>query len=81
MRRAASAVPTNIAEACVLQSDAEFPRFRFIAPSSGSELDYLLLLGGDLGYLSDLSCAPLKTELDGVKQFLVRFVQKLTARN
>lgn len=81
MRRAASAVPTNIAEGCVLQSDAEFRRFLFIALGSGSELDYLLLLSRDLGYLTDASYAPLKIEIDGVKQMLVRFIQKLTARH
>jgi four helix bundle protein len=44
IRRAASSIPTNIAEGSVQGSDAQYARFLHIALGSAAELDYLLLL-------------------------------------
>lgn len=43
MRRAASSIPTNIAEGCGRNSDAELARFMQISMGSASELEYQLL--------------------------------------
>ncbi len=52
LRRAMSSVPTNLAEGCGRGSDKDFARFVKIAMGSASESEYLILLCGDLNYLS-----------------------------
>jgi len=44
MRRAASSIPSNIAEGCGRDGDAELSRFCSIARGSASELEYQILL-------------------------------------
>ena len=51
IRRAAASIPTNLAEGCGRWGDGDMGRFVQIAMGSASELDYLLLLANDLGYL------------------------------
>jgi len=79
IQRAAVSVPTNIAEGCGKDSDAELGRYLKIAMGSSSELEYLLLLAHDLGYLSDVSYDQLQTDLVEVRKMLNAFIQKLKA--
>jgi four helix bundle protein len=51
IQRAAVSIPANIAEGCGKDSDAELKSYFTIAMGSASELEYLLLLAHDLGYL------------------------------
>jgi four helix bundle protein len=53
VQRAVVSIPANIAEGCGKDSDAELRRYFLIAMGSSSELEYLLLLARDLGYLPD----------------------------
>ena len=48
IRRAASSIPSNIAEGCGREGDAELSRFCTIARGSASELEYQILLARDL---------------------------------
>jgi four helix bundle protein len=52
LRRAAASIPANVAEGCGREGDAELKRFLNIALGSACELDYHVLLAGDLGYLT-----------------------------
>ena len=61
LRRAATSVPANIAEGCARHGSAEFAHGLSIALGSLGELDSLLALVRDLGYL-DIST------LDGLEQ-------------
>ncbi|MGH2642928.1 MAG: four helix bundle protein, partial [Chitinophagaceae bacterium] len=53
MRRSASSIPTNIAEGCGRNSDAEMKRFLVISTGSCSELEYQTILAKDLKYIPE----------------------------
>lgn len=53
IRRAAASIPTNIAEGCERQTNAEFANFLNIASGSASEVEYEVLLAKDIGYLTN----------------------------
>jgi four helix bundle protein len=79
IQRAAVSVPTNIAEGCGKDSDAELGRYFKIAMGSSSELEYLLLLVRDLNYLTNDQYNQLQTNLVEVRKMLNVFIQKLKA--
>ncbi|MBI5801113.1 MAG: four helix bundle protein [Verrucomicrobia bacterium] len=78
-RRASSSVPTNIAEGCGRDGDAELKRFLQIAMGSATELEYHLQLAADLGYLSPTTHSALNAETVEVKKMLTAFIRKLRA--
>ncbi len=77
IQRAAVSIPTNIAEGCGKDSDAELKRYFLIAMGSSSELEYLLLLAHDLGYLPDEIQNNLHNYLVEVRRMLNSFIQRL----
>jgi four helix bundle protein len=52
VRRAATSIPTNLAEGAAKRGPREFRRYLDISLGSLSELTYLLRLCHDLGYMS-----------------------------
>jgi four helix bundle protein len=77
IQRAAVSIPTNIAEGCGKDSDAELKRFCVIAMGSASEVEYLLILAKDLSYLSKPVFQSLTVELVETRKMLNAFIQKL----
>jgi four helix bundle protein len=73
-RRAASSIPTNMAEGCGRGSDADFARFLWMANGSACELDYHLLLAHDLQLLSGERYQQLAAKLDEVKRMLASLI-------
>ena len=70
LRRAATSVPTNIAEGSKRQHPQDYARFLNIAEGSLAETQYLLMLGRDLGYLAADAAAPLLGEIEEIARML-----------
>ena len=79
IQRAAVSIPANIAEGCGKDSDAELKRYFTIAMGSASELEYLLLLAHDLGYLEENSYQSMQNDLVETRKMLNAFIQRLKA--
>ena len=77
MRRAAASIPTNIAEGCGRDSQADFMRFLHIAMGSASELHYQVLLARDLQYMPATAADPLEQHVIEVKRMLSSLIKKL----
>ena len=79
MRRAASSIPSNIAEGCGRDGDAELSRFCTIARGSASELEYEIILSRDLNLIQPDNYERLTQQTVEIKRMLTVFVQKLNA--
>lgn len=79
LRRASASIPTNIAEGCGRDGEAELRRFMQIAMGSASEVEYLLLLTHDLGLLENETYKQLEHDITEVKRMLTAFILKLKA--
>ncbi len=77
LRPACSSIPTNIAEGCARGSDADFARFLYHAMASASEVEYLVLLSHDLGYISPEVFERLTSEAQRSKRMLASFLRRL----
>jgi four helix bundle protein len=79
MRRASSSIPANIAEGCGRDGDAELKRFLNIALGSACELDYFILLCGELGYCSVEQVRNMSEDCLRLRRQLGAFIKKLKA--
>lgn len=77
IRRAASSIPTNIAEGCGRNGDAELARFMQISMGSASEVEYLLQLIHDLEMINPEVYAELNTQIIEIKRMLASFIKRL----
>ena len=81
IRRAASSIPSNLAEGCGRDGDAELARFCGIARGSASELEYHLLLARDLNLIPANDYEQLAQQTTEIKRMLTVFVRKLKAES
>lgn len=72
-------IPTNMAEGCGRNTDAEFARFLQIAMGSASETEYQLLLSHDLGFLTKAQYDQLNTDVTEIKRMLASLLKTLRA--
>jgi four helix bundle protein len=79
IRRSSMSIPTNIAEGCGRNTDADFARFLQMAMGSASEAEYQLILAHDLGFLSKDSYEKLHSEVEEVKRMLASLLKTLRA--
>jgi four helix bundle protein len=77
LRRAASAIPANIAEGCGKNSQQEFAHFLNIALGSANETEYLLLLSKDLRYLNEEKFVKLNENINEIKAMLISLIGKV----
>ncbi len=79
IRRASMSIPTNIAEGCGRNTDAEFARFLQIAMGSASETEYELILARDLEFLVNDNYENLHNGVEEVKRMLASLLKTIRA--
>ncbi len=77
IRRSAVSISANIAEGSGRHTDPEMRRFLIIAHASATELECLMVLAGDLGYLSDRNRMPLLRQVQDLRRMLNGFIRRL----
>lgn len=77
LRRAAVSVPANIAEGAKRVHAGDFARFLNVAESSLAEMDYLMLLSRDLGYLDSADAERLRTEAEEISRMAYALRRKV----
>jgi four helix bundle protein len=78
-RRPTSSIPTNIAEGCGKDGEANFIRYLEIARGSTSELEYELLLAKDLQYLNPTEYDTLALQANEIKMMLTGLIKNRKA--
>lgn len=79
-RRVSVYVPAKIAEGCGRGADKDLVRFLESARGYAAELEYLLLIGRDLGHLAPETADTLGEEVVEVQKMLYGFVRSVKAR-
>ncbi|MBW3544347.1 MAG: four helix bundle protein [Bacteroidetes bacterium] len=77
IRRAATSIPTNIAEGSGRDSNAEMKRYLIISSGSCSEVEYQTILSKDLGYISELVYVDLIADVQTIRKMLFAFINRL----
>lgn len=77
IRRSSISVPVNIAEGAARKSTKEFVQFLYISLGSATELDTLILLSADLGYIQMAEAAKLIEKLDHISKLIYGLIKKL----
>ena len=77
LRRAAIAIPTRIADGCGREGDVEFAAQLHRARAASSELEYLLLLSKDLGYLPTEAYEALREDVVTVRKMLSGLLRRM----
>ncbi|AYO57055.1 diversity-generating retroelement protein bAvd family protein [Chryseobacterium sp. 6424] len=77
LRRASVSIPTNIAEGCGRGSDTDFKRFIQISFGSASEVEYLILLSYELGFVKEHEYLLLSEQITMIKKMLASLINKL----
>lgn len=77
IRRSAVSIPANIAEGCGRNTNPDLSRFFDIANGSAFELETLLILSGDLGFISDVELIELDSKLQEIQKMIYNFKQSL----
>ena len=77
INRAVVSIPTNIAEGCGRETQKELIRFLYISSGSAHELEYLILLSVDLGFLKEEDTIKVKQEIIEIKKMLASLIRKI----
>ena len=80
LRRAAISVPANLAEGCGKKSDMDFARFVQISFGSSQEMEYLIFLAFELGYISLTEFRTIDQNINEVKAMLLGLLKTLRSQ-
>lgn len=72
MRRAAVSIPSNIAEGAARNSEKEFIQFLYISLGSLSELETLVIIANQIGYLDSLD---ILNSIEILRKKLLNFIK------
>ena len=81
IRRAASSIPTNIAEGCGRRTNKDFAHFIQMAIGSSSEVEYQLILAKDLKYITEETWKSLSKNITEIRKMMLSFNKKLSTHN
>ena len=77
LRRAATSIPTNLAEGCGKFTDRDFAKYIQNAFGSSQEVEYLSFLSFELGYISIQEFKTLDSQINEVKAMLISLLLKI----
>ncbi|HET8753760.1 MAG TPA: four helix bundle protein [Salinimicrobium sp.] len=77
INRAAVSIPTNIVEGCGRETQKELIRFLYISSGSAHELEYLVLLSKDLGFMKAEVVEELFSKITEIKKMLASLIRKI----
>lgn len=77
LKRAVVSIPTNIAEGCGKETQKELIRYLYIASGSAHEVEYLLFLSKELGYLHKDVYVILNQDIVSIKRMLAVLIKKI----
>jgi len=80
IRRAATSIPSNIAEGAARQTKKEFANYLHIAQGSLSELDTQFELARRLGYIDDQTWRTLSERMERIDKLLSGLIHHLNKR-
>ncbi|TDG37082.1 four helix bundle protein [Pedobacter changchengzhani] len=77
LKRASSSIATNIAEGTGRFSQKDLAHFLQIALGSSHEVEYLLLLSKDLGFINNDNYFQLEKNINEIKAMLISLIKKV----
>lgn len=77
IRRAATSIPTNLAEGCGKFTQLDFARYLQHSLGSSQEVEYLIFLSFELGYMNFNEFKDLDSQINEVKAMLISLVMKV----
>lgn len=81
LRRPSTSIPTNIAEGSGRKSEKEFIQFLSIALGSANEVDYLIELSKDLGFISQEVWNQLDQEINEIQSMPFVLIRNKSERS
>lgn len=77
LRRAATSIPTNLAEGCGKFTQSDLANYLQTALGSSNEVEYLAFLSHELGYLKDDPFQTLTLQVNEIKAMLISLIIKV----